>query len=157
MSQFAFSGKHISTEPIIAGHINNTFLVTYDKAKYTLQRINTNVFKDPYKLMSNIQGITKHIYNKMKSLGNDPERATLRVVETINGQPLFKDEDGHFWRAYYYIDDAKAYDIVENPSFSMKQELYLENSKNFWKTILLIYFMRQYLIFTTLQKGLRIL
>ncbi len=116
LSQFAFSGKHISTEPIIAGHINNTFLVTYDKAKYTLQRINTNVFKDPYKLMSNIQGITKHIYNKMKSLGNDPERATLRVVETINGQPLFKDEDGHFWRAYYYIDDAKAYDIVENPS-----------------------------------------
>lgn len=115
LSQFAFSGKHVSTEPIIAGHINNTFLVTYDNSKYTLQRINTNIFKDPYKLMSNIQGITKHIYNKIFQSGCDPDRCTLKVVETVDGQPLYKDDDGNFWRAYHYIDDAKAFDIVENP------------------------------------------
>ena len=116
LSQFTFSGKHISTEPIIAGHINNTFLVTYENTKYTLQRINTNVFKDPYKLMSNIQGVTKFIHDKIIREGGNPDRSILRVVETIDGQPLYKDEDGDFWRAYVYIDNAKAYDIVENPN-----------------------------------------
>ena len=82
-------------------------------------------------------------------------KSNFKGCGTIMGQPLL----GRRWpflRAYYYIDDAKAYDIVENPVFSMAGVI-LGRIPKLWKTILLIYFMRQYLIFTTLQKGLRIL
>lgn len=130
LNQFAFQGKFISSKPIIAGHINHTYLLTYENSKYTLQRINTNVFKDPYKLMSNIQGVTKHIYDKVKASGDDASRSTPLVVPTITGEPLYRDADGDFWRAYEYIDRAKAYDKVENPSLFYEAGVILGKFQN---------------------------
>lgn len=130
LKQFAFQGNFISSKPIIAGHINNTYLLTYENCKYTLQRINTNVFKYPYKLMSNIQGVTKYIYEKVKASGGDASRSTPLVVPTICGEPLYKDEDGDFWRAYVYIDNAKAYDKVENPGLFYEAGVILGKFQN---------------------------
>ena len=53
------------------GHINNTYCT--DMPKYILQRINTNVFKDPYKLMENIDNVTKLIRKKIEEAGGNPD------------------------------------------------------------------------------------
>ena len=57
--QFCLYGDLVSVAPYGNGHINDTFEVIFDQAgcrvRYILQRINTNVFRDPVNLMENIR------------------------------------------------------------------------------------------------------
>ena len=48
------------------GHINDTFLV--EPGDYILQRINTNIFKNPDELMKNIENVTEFIKEKVKGV-----------------------------------------------------------------------------------------
>ena len=66
ISQFNIDGKCIDISTINKGNINSTYICTYmmnngEIKKYIVQKINTTVFKEPYKLMKNIEGITKWI------------------------------------------------------------------------------------------------
>jgi len=102
-----------SVEPFGNGHINSTFRVLYNKKRYTLQKINTNVFKKPHEVMENIAGVTEHIRNKAIAAGKDPEKATLRVIRTRDGKPCFDSSDGQCWRLYEFIEDTVAQEKVE--------------------------------------------
>ena len=53
------------------GHINDTYRV--DGMPYILQRINTEVFKNPRELMENIERVTAHLRQKIVAAGGDPE------------------------------------------------------------------------------------
>ena len=57
----SFSAKEEPTkfEPITAGHINHTYAVYVsgeDTPKYVMQKINTDIFKNPVELIENIKG-----------------------------------------------------------------------------------------------------
>ncbi len=119
-AKFKFEGKFEAEETIAAGHINHTYMLRFRKEdgtvkKYLLQKINTNVFRDPYALMENVRGVTSHIRKKIKAQGGDPSRSTLHVVETIGHTHLYCDANREYWRAYDFIDDAIAYHRVERP------------------------------------------
>ena len=50
--QFAIEGQYVVGEEVKSGHINSTYLATYEledgeRRRYILQRINEKVFKDP--------------------------------------------------------------------------------------------------------------
>ena len=79
---FAIAGDVISVEPYGEGHINRTYLITTDKMRYILQRMNENVFVDIDGLMQNIVKVTEFI----KSKGME----TLSVVPTKDGKPYLK-------------------------------------------------------------------
>ena len=67
-NQFNIDGAYLSAEPIVAGHINDTFLVNTngDKhQKYILQRINHAIFKNVPELQNNILKVTNHIKEKL--------------------------------------------------------------------------------------------
>lgn len=120
VKHFDFSGEFTDAEPYGTGHINDTFTVSFKKAdgkshRYILQRINHNVFKEPEKLMNNIGGITKHLRNKIVIAGGDPERETLNIIPALDGRSYYKTETGDYWRAYVFIENARTYDVVENP------------------------------------------
>ncbi len=56
VNHFNYEGDLIKVEPYGSGHINDTFAVTFNNyegeaVRYILQRINTNIFKEPEKLM----------------------------------------------------------------------------------------------------------
>ena len=85
------------------GHINGTYLVLADN-RYILQRINHHVFTDPVRLMENISKVTDHLRNKATESGQDPKRATLNIVKTKDGSPLFRDNDGSWWRMYEFCE-----------------------------------------------------
>ena len=55
--QFHIYGDLLHAEPCKIGHINETYIATYHQGgiqlRYVLQRINTNVFKDPDAVMDN--------------------------------------------------------------------------------------------------------
>ena len=106
--------KILSCENLGNGHINSTFLVTTDKDQYSLQIINTNIFKDVDGLMSNLQKVTHHIRKKAKTEGDDPQRATLRFLPAPDGKRYLLIGDKAY-RMYKYIDHVITIKKMENP------------------------------------------
>ena len=64
--------------------------------------------------MENIRGITEHMRKKIIAAGGDPLRETLNIVPTVEDKAFYICEDGNYWRAYIYIEGAKAYELPEN-------------------------------------------
>lgn len=112
-AQFQLEGELVSCEPYGEGHINLTYLLITDKAKYILQRINSNVFKNPERLMENIAGVTEYLRDIIIKNGGDPLRETLTLIPTADGKVYYKDSEGNYFRVYVFIDDAETYQVVE--------------------------------------------
>ena len=71
IEKFDIEGDASSITAINNGIINTTYVATFKKdaktSKYILQKINTNIFKNPYRLMKNIENVTNYIKNKDSS------------------------------------------------------------------------------------------
>ncbi|MBO5059427.1 MAG: aminoglycoside phosphotransferase family protein [Clostridia bacterium] len=87
------------------GHINDTYRTTLNDC--ILQRINTNVFKDPEKMMDNISEVTEFLREKIKAEGGDPDRETLTVIKTCDGKSCYRVDDDNVFRVYKFIDGTK--------------------------------------------------
>ena len=112
---FCLEGNVLEICPYGEGHINLTLLVTTDKKRYILQKMNTKVFTDPDSLMANICGVTEHL----KSRGIE----TLNVVPTKNGEQFLKGEA--CYRIYDFIENTVTYQKVTNP------EVFKNSGKSF--------------------------
>lgn len=118
IEHFRYEGKPADVRPYGSGHINDTYLLTFEGAetgqnKIILQRMNGSVFEKPVELMENITGVTSHLRRKIVENGGDPERETLNVILAADGKPYYKDSLGDYWRSYKFITDATSYDKVE--------------------------------------------
>ena len=103
----------VSIEPYGNGHINATWLAIHKsddgkEAKNLLQKISTVAFKKPDELMENIVGVTEFLRGKVE------EDGTLTVIPTLDGKSFYVDEFENYWRVYKFIDDAIAYQQIEN-------------------------------------------
>lgn len=119
IEHFQYMGELISIEPYGNGHINDTYLLTFcigeiGKLHVILQKMNINVFKEPLKLIENIQGVTTHLRKKVIEKGGDPDRECLKLIPAIDGNLYFLDSEGEYWRSYQFITDSSAYDKAES-------------------------------------------
>ena len=109
----------ISCVPLTDGHINDTYLLGFDSnASNTfrvLQRINTDVFTDPDKLMQNYVAVTSYLKDKIIREGGDPDRETLTVFPSKTGASFIKDVNGDCWRLINYITDTMTCNSAEKP------------------------------------------
>lgn len=121
---FLFQGQYSSVSEVTSGNINTTYLLEYhDEASphlYILQHINTYVFKNPREVISNISAVTNHLRQALIRNNEPTERRVLELIPTKDGSNLFEDGEGDVWRAYTYINDAKALDIVST-AYEMEQ------------------------------------
>lgn len=120
IANFRYEGILVDERPYGSGHINDTYLLTFDiadmgKRKVILQRMNKDVFANPVELMENIVGVTSHLRKKIIENGGAPDRETLNVIPTVAGTPYYVDSKGEYWRSYKFITDATSYDKVEKP------------------------------------------
>lgn len=117
LPKFSFSGVYSDARELTSGNINNTYHLTYDengiKKEYTLQHINKYVFKKPAEVMLNIERVTTHLASSYAAAGIDPSRRVLTLIPTTDGNTLFQDAEGNYWRAYNYISGASAYDAPQ--------------------------------------------
>lgn len=132
VSSFCIQGKPLSCERYGNGHINDTFLLcTEDREeagkirRYILQRMNTDVFKDPKGLMQNVSGVTAFLREQILRSGGDADRETLTLVQTRDGEDHLVDSIGSWWRMYLFITDAVSYDMAENT------EIFYQSAKAF--------------------------
>lgn len=116
--QFDLEGKLVDQHPYGNGHINDTFLLTYETSngdrKYILQRMNHAIFKKPQQLMENVVNVTEYLRRVIKEQGGDPDRETLNVIKTRNGENYYEDSSHNYWRMFLYIERTMCLEQVES-------------------------------------------
>jgi len=120
IDNFDFKGVLLKKKAWGNGHINDTYLLTYENeqkknVRYILQRMNKSIFKQPEELMENVMNVTSYLRNIIIKNGGDPERETLNVILSNSGKPFYVDSTGEYWRAYVYIEDTTCFEQVERP------------------------------------------
>ena len=110
---FALEGNFVFAQSYGEGHINDTYSAAYKtdngEKRYILQAVNTDVFKEPDKLMSNIEKVTAFL--REKGCG---ERETLSLVKTRDGKAYYTDSDNNYWRMYDFIENSICLELPES-------------------------------------------
>ncbi len=118
VQNFDIDGEILDIKCNSQGNINQTFIVTFKMndgslKDYVFQKINTTVFKEPYKLMRNILNITDFISKKESSL--EKKHPSLKVIRTKDNQLLtvIKGADGEqeYYRSYNAIENSISFDV----------------------------------------------
>ena len=116
---FTADGTFSDGEPYGSGHIHDTFRIeTREKGadNYILQRLNNKIFKNIPELQNNIERVTVHLRNKLKSIpGSDIKRECLCLIPSRDNKSWVVDKDGNFWRMYIFISNHRSYNIVDSP------------------------------------------
>lgn len=108
-AKFDVSEKVVSCEPYGNGHINSTFLVLTESGKrYILQALNTNVFKKPDEVMSNIIKVTEHLAAR-----ESDSRKVMPVIKLRDGGLVYKDGD-KAWRMLGFVDGSICLEAPES-------------------------------------------
>lgn len=119
INAYALPGTLTDKQPYGNGHINDTFLLTYDTQdgtrKYILQRMNHAVFKNPQALMENVSHVTDYLRQVIIRRGGNPDRETLNVIRTADGSVYYVDSLHNYWRIFLFIEDTICLEHVETP------------------------------------------
>ena len=117
LRHFSFSGDLIDCKAFGSGHINSTFIATYNdngnKREYVIQKINANVFKNVDELMNNIFSVTSYLQNEIRKAGGDEQRETLNFIKTVDGRQYHRDGDCCY-RAYAFVANSISYNSVDS-------------------------------------------
>ena len=109
--KFNIYGDFIVGVPFGNGHVNDTFLLNFDQGgvrlNYVLQRINGDVFKEPVKVMENVEESGHEVTGL---LGGVNLKSKFRMLLDKNGQPIQNTEIGALERAFV---DNGAWDKTE--------------------------------------------
>lgn len=97
-----------SIEPYGDGHINDTYL-TQQPTRFILQKINSSVFHSPQQVMHNIVLVTRHISKKLSHKNPSDKTLCLELIDTFEGKPYYKTDDGQYFRMYKFIENAISY------------------------------------------------
>lgn len=108
-----------SIAQINKGYINQTYRIqTLSDAghvhKYTLQRINTNVFPDVEGLMENFKLTTEHLHGTLTLPGRHRRGAVHTIRTTLDGEVFLRKASG-CWRMMPYFDGVYSMDIPKSP------------------------------------------
>jgi Ser/Thr protein kinase RdoA (MazF antagonist) len=100
------------------GLINHTWMVSTDHKKYILQKVNSEVFKEPSDIDENLS-LLKTFLSKAH-----PEYLFISPVYAINGDSLISNESGYF-RLFPFVDGSTSVNTL-----TRKEEAY-EAAKQF--------------------------
>jgi Ser/Thr protein kinase RdoA (MazF antagonist) len=118
---FRLSGEFLAGAPYGSGHIHDTFVATYAQSgvayRYVHQRLNTGVFREPERLMRNVERVTDHLCAKLAARGvPDAERRHLTLLRARDGRTFHVDAEGGYWRTTRFVEGARSVDSVETPA-----------------------------------------
>lgn len=114
LSEYFKIDKIIDVYPYGNGHINNTFVVEFPTCKYIIQKINDEVFPNPFAVMNNIELVTSHIRKNVIYNGQDARTCVLTTILTKYGQTMALVND-EYWRCTRFIEEGVTYDHTDNP------------------------------------------
>ncbi len=114
LSAFAIEGVCTDIEPLLRGHINQTWISTWDhqgqRRRYLHQRINETVFQRVGGLMGNIELVTKRLAETAHEAGYE----SLTLIPTRDGESWCRRAGGP-WRTYDFVEDTNVFDRCSGP------------------------------------------
>ena len=93
-----------------SGLINNTWLISENENEFILQRINHNVFKNPFDIAINIRLICDHLKK------DHTEYIFICPRRTITGEEMIFIENEGYFRIFPFIKNSHTTDVVSSPS-----------------------------------------
>lgn len=105
---YGLNEEEVTVSPIQTGLINNTWRVKGEHFDYILQKLNTNVFKNPYSISNNISKISAFLKK------NFPEYLFTHVLATNAGEELLKVDGNGYYRVTRFVPDSHSIDTVQN-------------------------------------------
>lgn len=108
---FCIDGEYIGHELIQMGNVNKTYrvkvrLTNGNEKSFLVQNLNTYVFKNPVKVMENIDKVTEHIRAK------HPDQIALHFHHTKD-RKTYIENGKDFWRMSNYIPST-TYNVVKD-------------------------------------------
>lgn len=112
--------------PLQTGLINETYRVTLTNgSNYILQRINTEIFKNPQALQENCTLISDFLTKNALSETSSPQ-LILTPIPTRDGK-LFFQVDENAWRMFPFFDQTDCFDVVASPEHAFHAAKALAN------------------------------
>ena len=115
---FVGKGNTLAVSQLGIGNINKSYIITTKTKRYILQRINTNVFKNPILVCNNVMTVTKHLQNKniktlsfIKARFDDEDQ---NFTKLCSGGLLYRKNDRSYWRMMKYIENTYCVDCAKN-------------------------------------------
>ncbi len=118
---FLIPGRAARVEPLGEGLIHRTFRLTTcggprERRRYVVQLLNTQVFPEPAQLTENLRRVCAHLEKQIRSEHGDPQRRALSPVATRDGQLVWRDDSGRWWRIFRYIEDSLTLQRTDRPT-----------------------------------------
>lgn len=117
--QFKVDGKCVGISRFGSGLVHESFETVCKRGnvyrRYLLQKINSYVFRDPVRVMENIDLVLKHLAKKIAQ-ERDPEeggRASLKLIPSSDNKSYYMDHEGNYWRIYHFIENTLVFDVAE--------------------------------------------
>jgi len=104
-----FPGCHsFRIEPLGNGHINDTYKLSIsgNPDHFVLQKINTNVFKNPIAIALAHQKILEHISNKIDSI------EISKIITNSAGELIFRDSSDGAWRLTTFLSNSHSIEVA---------------------------------------------
>ncbi|MCW3111187.1 MAG: aminoglycoside phosphotransferase family protein [Segetibacter sp.] len=120
LETYGLNPKEWIVQPFGTGLINHTWVLKKGDEEYILQRINNNVFKNPYAISDNIRLVGNYLQQHF------PDYFFITPIHTTDGHDLLHNSEGYF-RVFPFVKNSVTYTTVENP------ELAFEAAKQFGK------------------------
>ena len=120
---FSHQGNITDIQALGNGNINDTFLVSLDdleQTRFVLQRINTNVFRHPQRVMKNMYILTEHVHKKLQNTPQTRPWEIPRVILTKTGQDHWNTVEGDYWRAISFIEGSESFDLIADVSHAQE-------------------------------------
>lgn len=111
--QFANCKTMGEIRPLGSGNINDTYLVDADPP-FVLQRINTEVFPEPYQVMENLCRFVSHAQQRLRETPLNRRWEVPNVLRTGRNQHHWTDQQGNIWRGMSFIADTTTFDTVQD-------------------------------------------
>ena len=111
LRSFGINASEIKIERISTGHVNETLKIYSKDGLYILQKINTDIFRCPEKVMHNINIAQTLMKKGFLENGTDPSGRFPAYLYSGNKNYL---TDNGFWRIYEYIESVDAPPTIES-------------------------------------------
>jgi hypothetical protein len=119
LRQFEIPGTLLEIEELKRGHINRTYVGTWDisgsRRRYIHQIVNHRIFQDIPGLMRNLEIVTDRLRRALREGAGNLGETTLSAIRTVQGESFVLDEGGEYWRSFEFIEDTVSYDVCPRP------------------------------------------
>jgi Ser/Thr protein kinase RdoA (MazF antagonist) len=96
-------------EPFGSGLINNTWKIKDVSGDYILQKINTNIFKEPLNIAGNIEAIDAYLKKC------HPEYLFITPIKTTGNKTMVHSNSKGYFRLFPFVSNSHTNDVAEKP------------------------------------------